>query len=132
MQIEEHMAKADRFIESVSKVDPVEDYEAILWGRMHIVSNWLCAALHALKMTSPEDDVAHTWWLYDYGDKERFESFVDEDMVRAFRALTVFESTRQSHVRGPGPYGPEILKVSDEAYNYLKAYTEKILESGGL
>ncbi len=125
MQIKEHLAKAERFIRSARKLDPQEDYEAILWARMHIGSNWLCAALHALKMTPPEDDVAHTWWLYEYGDRKRFEAYIDQAMVNAFKALGVFESTRQSHIRGPGPYGPEVLKLSDEAYHYLKEYAEK-------
>ena len=130
MLIEEHLAKAKRFIESAGKLDPVDDYEAILWARMHIGSNWLCAALHALGMTPPEDDVAHTWWLFDYGDKDKFEAHIDEAMVKAFKALGVFESTRQSHVRGPGPYGPEVLKHSDEALNYLEKYAREKIGAG--
>lgn len=67
MKIEEHMAKAERFARSVEKLDPAEDFEAVMWGRMHICSNWINAALHAKGVIPENNDVAHTWYLFDYG-----------------------------------------------------------------
>ncbi len=127
MKIEEHMAKADRFAQSMQKLHPTDDFEAVMWARMHICSNWINAALHAKGIIPEEDDVAHTWYLFDYADHDFLEANIDEEARRALTELTVFESLRTTHVRGPGAYGSEVCKLSDRAYNHLKEYTEKAI-----
>ena len=127
MKIEEHMAKADRFMQSVKKLHPTDDFEAVMWGRMHICSNWINAALHAKGIIPEKDDVAHTWYLFDYADHDFLETNIDEETRRALTELTVFESLRTTHVRGPGAYGSEVCKLSDRAYSHLKEYTEKAI-----
>ncbi len=125
MTIDEHMAKAERFNASLKCLDPVDDYEAVMWARMHICSNWINAALHAKAVTPEDDDVAHTWYLFDYRDKEFLEKNLDEETRDALSQLTVFESLRTTHVRGPGPYGPDIGKLSNKAFNHLKEFCAK-------
>lgn len=127
MKIEEHMAKADRFVQSAKKLDAEQDFEAVMWARMHICSNWMNAALHAKGITPETDDVAHTWYLFDYADHDFLEANIDEETRRALSELTVFESLRTTHVRGPGTYGSEVCKLSDRAYDYLKEFTEKAI-----
>ena len=129
MKIEEHMAKAERFVESMKKLDSVADYEAIMWARMHICSNWINTALHAKGITPEADDVAHTWYLFDYKDNAFLEAHVDEETRDALTQLAIFESLRTTHVRGSGPYGSDIGKLSDKAYQHLKEFTEKAISS---
>lgn len=127
MKIEEHMAKAERFAQSVKKLDPEKDFEAVMWGRMHICSNWMNAALHAKGVIPETDDVAHTWYLFDYGDHDFLEAHIDEETRCALTELAVFESLRTTHVRGPGTYGSEVCHLSERAYNHLREFTEKAI-----
>lgn len=127
MKIEEHMAKADRYAQSMKKLDPAQDFEAVMWARMHVCSNWMNAALHAKGIILEKDDVAHTWYLFEYGDHDFLEANIDEETRRALSELTVFESLRTTHVRGPATYGSEVCELSDRAYNHLKAFTEKAI-----
>ncbi len=127
MKIEEHMAKAGRFVQSLKKLDAEQDFEAVMWGRMHICSNWMNAALHAKGVLPENDDVAHTWYLFEYGDHDFLEANIDEETRLALTELTVFESLRTTHVRGPATYGSEVCKLSERAYNHLKEFTEKAI-----
>ncbi len=50
---------------------------------------------------------------------------LDGDFYEALGKLTVFESLRETHVRGPAPYGPAVLAASDEAYAHIRELCTK-------
>ena len=51
MKIKGHIEKANHIEATVQKLNPEDDQETIIWGLMHICSNWLNAALHAKGIT---------------------------------------------------------------------------------
>ena len=52
MTPELHLTKAAHFAATAARLDPVEDYEAILWAGMHTCTPWTNAIFHAKGLTS--------------------------------------------------------------------------------
>ena len=125
MKVKEHIEKAGRFERSAKKLDAAEDFEAILWARMHICTNLLNAAFHAAGITPEEFDFSHTFYLEEFPDRAHLEKTVVGDFREALRKLAVFENLRETCVRGSAPYGPELLAASNEAYDYLREFCAK-------
>jgi len=127
MKIAEHVAKAKHFEATIQKLDLEADYEVINWARMHVCSNLLNGALHARAVTPEDWDIYHTWYLEDYPDQAHLATKLDEEFRQVLEALTVFESLRQTHVRGQGPYGPEIVDRSKNAYDQIKDFCDRTI-----
>lgn len=120
MNAQEHIEKAGRFERSLKKLDASEDYEAIMWARMHICTNLVNAAFHTAGVTPVDFDFSHTFYLEKFPDHEHLKKTVTGDLREVLRKLTVFEHLRETCVRGPAPYGPELLSASDEAYFHIR------------
>jgi len=128
MKIDEHVAKAKRFEATIQKLNIEADYEVINWASMHFCTHLINGALHARGITAEDWDIRHTWYLLeDYPDQARLAAKLDEEFHQALRALHVFENLRQTHVRGPGPYGPEIVARAKIAYDRVKEFCGKTL-----
>lgn len=125
MEIERHMEKAARFERTAGRLRCEEDYETIIWARMHACTHWLNAAFHAQKITPADLDFEHTWYLEKIPDQERLRAHLDNDLRDVLSALTVFEGLRATHVRGPGPYGSAITEMSEEAFDRIKTYASR-------
>jgi hypothetical protein len=127
MQTAQHVAKAKRFQATMAKLSVREDYEMINWARMHVCTHLLNGALHAAGVTSDDFDISHTWYFEDYPDQAALDARLGMEFREALSALTVFESLRQTHVRGPAPYGPEITEWAAEAYQRIVKFCDKVL-----
>ena len=125
MKVKEHIEKAGRFERSAKKLDAAEDCEAIMWARMHICTNLVNAAFHAAGITPEDFDFSHTFYLEEFSDRAHLEKTVVGDFREVLRKLTVFENLRETCVRGPAPYGPELLAASDEAYLHIREFCER-------
>lgn len=131
MKIAEHIAKAKRFEATIQKLDLDSDYEVINWARMHACSHFLNGALHARSITPEEWDIRHTWYLEDYPDQAQLAAKLDDEFRQALWSLTVFEGLRQTHVRGQGPYGPEITAISTRAFDHIKNFCIRVMDIEG-
>lgn len=129
MKIAEHVAKAKRFEDTIQKLDVQADYEIINWARMHVCSHLLNSALHARGVTPENWDIKHTWYLEDHPDQAHLDKNLDPEFRQALWALTVFEGLRQTHVRGEGPYGPEITLLAEKAFNQIKDFCRRTISS---
>jgi hypothetical protein len=129
MDIAGHLEKANHFVDAITVLDPVEDYETIIWARMHACTQWINGVLHAKDITDENWDISHTWYLDRMDDPSRLTSKIDDALLVALEKITNFERIRMSHVRGPCPYGKEILKESNEAYEHVEKYCKSILGS---
>jgi hypothetical protein len=127
MNSAQHVAKAKRFQATVAKLDARDDFEMINWARMHICTHLLNGALHAAGVTPEDFDISHTWYFEDYPDQAGLDAKLGTEFREALSALTVFESLRQTHVRGPGPYGPEITQWAEDAYQRIVKFCETVL-----
>ena len=125
MEIKKHMEKAARFERTAGRLRLEEDYEAIIWARMHACTHWLNAVFHAQKITPANIDFEHTWYLEKIPDQEQLRAHLDDDLRGVLSALTVFEGLRVTHVRGPGPFGADITEMSNEAFDRIKAYASR-------
>lgn len=125
MKAEAHILKAGRFEATIGRLDPEEDYEAIIWASMHVCTHWLNAVFHAKGITPEDIDFEHTFYLEKIPDQESLRASLDDELRGVLKALEVFEGLRTTHVRGPGPYGPAICEMSGEAFERIKAYGQK-------
>ena len=96
---------------------------------MHACTQWINGVLHAKGITDEDWDISHTWYLDRMDDPTRLSSKLDDALLVAIEKITYFERIRMSHVRGPCPYGKEILDISDEAYQHVENYCKGILGS---
>jgi hypothetical protein len=121
-----HLDKAQRFIATGKQLDPVEDYEAVMWCNMHICTNWINAVFHARGLTDETYDFEHTWHLDRCPDRTRLlAGLADEEMQELLDRLTVFEALRTTYVRGPAPYGPQVLRRSSDDVAHIRAIAAK-------
>ena len=90
MEIEKHIEKSERFERTAGRLHPEEDYEAIIWARMHACTHWLNAAFHAPKITPSDLDFEHTWYLEKIPNQEQLRAHLDDDLRGVLSALTVF------------------------------------------
>ena len=111
----------------MNKLDAEEDYESIMWARMHICTNLLNGALHSQGITPEDFDISHTWYLEDFSDQAHLEKNLNQEFRKALKKLIVFESLRETHVRGPAPYGPIALAASDEAYFHIRKFCARYI-----
>jgi hypothetical protein len=109
----------------MNKLGAEEDYESIMWARMHICTNLLNGALHAKGITPEDFDFNHTWYLADFPDQSHMEKNLDGEFRKALRELLVFENLRETYVRGPAPYGAMALAASDEVYFHIREFCRK-------
>jgi hypothetical protein len=126
-----HLAKARRFIATKGRLDPVEDYEAIMWANMHICTHWINAIFHAGGLTSEKYDFEHTWHLDRCPDRERLLAGLKDkkqggEMQTLLDILTAFEGLRTTYVRGPGPYGADFLGRSEDDVARVRRIAERV------
>ena len=125
MKAKHHLKKARRFMASAKRLHPVDDYEAVMWANMHICTHWINAVFHKNGLTAEDYDFEHTWHLERCDDPERIRAGLNREMQTLLDALTVFEALRTAYVRGPAPYGPEILERSYEDLDRVQLITQK-------
>lgn len=125
MNANEHIEKAGRFERSMKKLDAGEDFESIMWARMHICTNLLNGAFHAAGITPEDFDFTHTFYIEEFPDQAHLEKMLDEEFREALRKLAVFENLRETCIRGAVPYGVELLAASDEAYLHIREFCAK-------
>ncbi len=94
MNIAEHRAKAERIERSLAKCT-ASDFEMKIEGAMLAGTHWLNAALHRMAVTTPENDVFHTYLLTV--NEYRRLSVMDESLINA---LAQIEDMRPPFVRG--------------------------------
>ena len=58
-------------------------------------------------------------------DPERIRNGLDDDMQTLLDTLTVFEALRTTYVRGPAPYGPELLERSYNDLERVRIITQR-------
>jgi len=121
-----HLAKAARFAASAARLDAEEDYEAIMWAGMHMCTHWTNAIFHAKGLTGVEFDFEHTWYIDRCPDTGRVVAGLDDQLRGLMDALAVFEGLRTAYVRGPGPFGPEVLARSAQALDRVRAAAEEV------
>ena len=129
MKIAEHVAKAKRFEDTIQKLDVQADYEIINWARMHVCTHLLNGALHARGVTPENWDIRHTWYLEQHPDPAHLYKKLDSECREALKVLTIFEGLRQTHVRGEGPFGPEVTLLAEKALNQIKEFCHRIVSS---
>lgn len=99
MEIEQHLAAAQRIERSLEKCGPA-DYEMKIEAAMLAATHWLNAVLHRLGATTPEGDVFHTYLLTI--NEFRRLGVADGDLMQA---LSEIEDIRPPFVRGNWPGG---------------------------
>ena len=120
MTPELHLAKAAHFAATADRLHPEEDYEAIMWAGMHMCTHWTNAVFHARGLTTVEFDFEHSWYIDRCPDTDKVLAGIDDQLAGLLDALAVFEGLRTAYVRGPGPFGPEVLARSQKALNKVR------------
>jgi hypothetical protein len=126
MSPEIHLAKAARFERTVTRLDPTDDFEAIMWAYMHVSTHWANAVFHAKELTDIEFDFEHTFYIDRSPDRERILAGLDESISPLLDILAIFEGLRTTYVRGSAPFGPEVLKRSQDALQRARDITEDV------
>ena len=126
MKPELHLTKAAHFAATAARLDPVEDYEAVMWAGMHMCTHWTNAIFHAKGLTGVEFDFEHSWYIDRCPDTDRVLAGLDDQLGGLLDALTVFEGLRTAYVRGPGPFGPEVLARSQEALDRVRTVAVEV------
>lgn len=121
-----HLTKAAHFAATAARLDPTEDYEAIMWAGMHSCTHWTNAIFHAKGLTDVEFDFEHSWYIDRCPDTDRVLAGLDGQLGGLLDALAVFEGLRTAYVRGPGPFGPEVLAQSQEALERVRSFAEEV------
>jgi hypothetical protein len=121
-----HLTKAANFAATAARLDPTEDYEAIMWAGMHSCTHWTNAIFHAKGLTSVEFDFEHSWYIDRCPDPDRVLAGLDDQLGGLLDALAVFEGLRAAYVRGPGPFGPGVLVRSQEALEQVRTVAEEV------
>ena len=122
-----HVAKAERLEATLQKLNITDDYEAIIWAKMHAATHLMNGALHTRGATPKDWDISHTWYLEDYPDPARLAAALDDDFRQALWAMTVYEGLRQTHVRGQGPYGPAIICLAQKEFDQIEAFCKRVI-----
>ena len=120
MTPELHLTKARHFSKTVTCLDAKEDYEAIMWAGMHMCTHWTNAVFHAKGLTSVEFDFEHSWYIDRCPDTDKVLAGIDDQLAGLLDALAVFEGLRTAYVRGPGPFGQDVLARSQEALDRVR------------
>lgn len=127
MKILDHLEKAQRFTGTLERLDDRKaDYEAIIWARMMASIHWMNAVVHAKGIIPENWDLNHTWYLDQYPDQSILEK-IDDPLREALGCVSVYERIRTSHIRGPSPFGEEILKLADSSFEQFEAYCRDVL-----
>jgi len=58
-----HLTKAEHLAATAARLDPVEDFEAIMWAGMHMCTHWTNAIFHTKGLTGVEFDFEHSWYI---------------------------------------------------------------------
>jgi hypothetical protein len=114
VNIEEHRARAGRIERSLAKCAP-DDFEMKIEGAMLAGTHWLNAALHRTGVTTPENDVFHTYLLTV--NEFRRLSVADQG---AINALAEIEDMRPAFVRGNFPGGPDAAQRALELLTVIR------------
>lgn len=122
-----HMDKADRFCATIDRLDPEQDYEVILWASMHAATHWMNIIFHAKGLTGEDFDLAHTWYLDDNPDRERFVSGLDDEARTVLDHMALFERLRLSHVRWDAPFGAQAVRDSRPTFDKMHKMAESFL-----
>ena len=127
MKVADHIRKAERFEATIRKLNSRADYEAIMWARMHAATQRMNGALHAKSVTPEDWDISHSFNIERYEDQGHLASALDDEFREALWRLTVFESLRQTHVRGQGKYGPEIITLAQRDFDRIEAFCNRMI-----
>ena len=96
-----HLTKAAQFAATAARLDPIEDYKAVMWAGMHMCTHWTNAIFHAKGLTDVEFDFEHFWYIDRCPDTDRVLAGLDGQLGGLLDALAVFEGLRTAYVRGP-------------------------------
>jgi len=114
VNIEEHRARAGRIERSLAKCAP-DDFEMKIEGAMLAGTHWLNAALHRMGVTTPENDVFHTYLL----TVNKFRRLTVADQG-AINALAEIEDMRPAFVRGNFPGGQNAAQRALELLTVIR------------
>lgn len=109
MKIENHIKKAKRMSESVSKLDLKEDYELIIEACLLMAAHYINAAMHKIGVLPEERDIKHNK-LAGFLKKENSLGKRSEEVSNL---ILFIEDLRPSHVYGRGENGETAEKVTD-------------------
>ena len=106
MKPREHVAKGDRLVATIQKLDPVKHFEMIIENCMNAGTHYLNAAFHVEGLTHEHHDQAHSF----RPPLELFSNKPSPGMAKAMDALAFIEGLRLEYVRGAGEYDADLMK----------------------
>lgn len=115
----EHRTKAERIERSLAKCGPA-DYEMKIEAAMLAGTHWLNLVLHQTGVTSPQNDVLHTYML-TVNDLRKYR-VADAELVDA---LTEIEDIRPGFVRGNLPGGEKAAERALQLLALLRGRASK-------
>jgi hypothetical protein len=135
VNVEAHLAKAQRFEVSMAKLAPAADLEMLLWSAMHAGTHLLNAALHQCGVTRanqayPSNHAGRYFVASDGGLREEpgpLGDVIHADMppvpdpvppalASAMDALRVVERLAAAALRAPEPLAPDVAAGWRDAY----------------
>jgi len=123
MRTEDHWAKAARLEASIAKLNEKDDYELIVWSRLHGGAHLVNAALHKLGITEESRDYIHS-------DKLESDMEIPKEVTDMLSVLHSIELLGPRFVRGREPLDPQAMKFCLTQYGNLKTTVEKLIHGG--